>query len=200
VDVEEAFHQAVRGGIGDEDLFVDVCHPSFLGHVITGQVFLAKLLELEPFSNWSTDDPPIVTASTDWRELADHLYREMGVTPEDEAVAIAGNILWYFDITHFFAYPDRCVAEIQKLIRRLEEVCGEQKMARTFAAVSRARLAIRANDKETSLREINRALAVSPRHLETIMELKAWNHFVGDEFEQAGIHYSASDKAFMLAP
>ena len=71
-------------------------------------------------------------------------------------------------------------------------------MAKTFNAVCRARLAIRELDVETGMDEINNALQTSPEYLNKILDLKAWDHYIEDEFIEVGIEYSREKNLFVL--
>ena len=44
--------------------------------------------------------------------------------------------------------------------------------------------------------EINNALQASPEYLNKILDLKAWNHYIEDEFIEVGIEYSREKNVF----
>ena len=199
VDVVGAFHHALEdGSLRDEDLFVDVYHPSFLGHVIMARTFLDSLSQLAPVAEWQAQDVP-ENVPVDWKALTAERYRDLDIQPTEAAAAMAENVLWYFDMAHFCAYPHRCYAEVRTLLERIHQLCGDgDPMFETFAAVTRARLAIRDGDHAAAAQFANEALAHSPKHLRMILEMKAWNHYLGDEFEEAGIRYDSSAKQYVV--
>ena len=196
VDVVDAFHQAVEGEIQDEDLFVDVCHPSFLGYVIMAHTFLDRLMQLNPFVTQTVVSN--VVTDVVWKSLAAQRYRDLNVLPDEDKVAIASNILYCFDLMHYCAYPERCIEQIEKHLARIDSFGQEDPMAKTFNAVCRARLAIRELDVETGMDEINNALQTSPEYLNKILDLKAWDHYIEDEFIEVGIEYSREKNLFVL--
>ena len=71
--------------------------------------------------------------------------------PDEDKVAIAGNILYCFDLIHFCAYPDRCIEQIKKLMAEMADRGPEDPMVETFNSVCRARLAIRDSDFKTAV-------------------------------------------------
>ena len=194
VDVVAAIHGALEGGIRDEELFTDICHPSFLGYVIIAQTYLDHLRDLDPLSGHAAEE----SGDTDWRQIAHERYEDLKISAEEVKIAAAQNILYCFDLMHFSAYPDRCVAQIEKLMTQVVEVGPEDPMVEAFNSVCRARLALRDGDRQKAADEINIALLASPQDLDMILDLKAWNHYIEDEFTEAGIVYVKDLRRFEL--
>ena len=158
--------------------------------------FLDQLGQLDEFSEPQAAQTDFV--STDWKTLAEQRYRDLKVEPSEHKVALAGNILYCFDLMHFCAYPDRCIKQIEKLMAGMESLGAEDPMVKAFNAVCRARMAIRDLDVQAGLDQINIALEASPEQLDKILGLKAWNHYIEDEFAEVGIEYSQELGRFAL--
>jgi len=186
VDVVSAFHTVLDGSISDDDLFTDICHPSFLGHVIMGHVFLNHLIQREPFQSWQPP-PGHNIEEADWRALTDKYMTELSVTDSDQAKAAGMHIAWYLDMAHWTAYRDRCYAETELLIDRFEQKHDRSTVNRVYAKVSKARLAIARKDDDAAVRWLNEAIEISPQAVETILNYAAWSHRFWEEFENAGI-------------
>lgn len=194
VDIVAALHKAREGGIDDAQLFTDICHPSFLGYVIIARAVLDELMTLDPF-----DEADDESTTMDWQELAKRRYQDLKVTPNEEKIAVAQNILYCFDLIHFSAYPERCIEQVNKLMTQLEDIGFDDPMVEAFNSVCRARIAIRNSDLARATNEVNIALLASPDDLDMILGLKAWNHYIEDEFIDAGIVYSKDSRQFELS-
>jgi tetratricopeptide (TPR) repeat protein len=186
VDVVSAFHTVMEGPVSDDDLFTDICHPSFLGHVIIGNVFLNQLVQREPFQSWKPH-PGHNIEETDWRALSDKYKAELTITDSEQAQADGMHIAWYLDMAVWTAYQDRCYSETELLIDRFEQKHDGSIENRVYAKVSRARVAIARQDDDAAARLLNEAIDISPRDVENILNYAAWNHRFLEEFENAGV-------------
>jgi tetratricopeptide (TPR) repeat protein len=186
VDVVSAFHTVMDGSVSDDDLFTDICHPSFLGHVIIGNVFLNQLMECEPFQSWNPP-PGHNVEETDWRVLSDKYMAELSITDSEQAKADGMHIAWYLDMAHWTAYKDRCYSETELLIDRFEQKHDGSTENRVYAKVSRARVAIARQNDDAAVRSLNEAIKISPQVVETILNYAAWSHRFWEEFENAGV-------------
>ena len=193
VDVVAAYHQAYRQGVADEQLFTDVCHPNFTGYVIIADAFLQQLCPMLP-GGQAFDVPPSALLSR-----SAELYRSLQVRAAEEKVALAGNVLYCFDLMHFNADVQNCRRHIEKLLRRMEESDAGDPMVQSFSAVCRARFAVQAMQVDEAARELNVALRASPVELDKILDLQAWDHIIEDEFTDVGIYYSRELKAFRVS-
>ena len=198
VDLREANQAIIDAGISEDELFTDICHPSFLGYAIIADRLVDAMTELPELKSMAAGEEPTATAVDAWQQRAKTIYKDLGITKSEHRQSLAENILYCFDLTHFSAYPRRCEDQIEHLMQQMESMGDHDSMTQAFNAVSRARLAIRANDLETSSEYINVALDVSPEYLETILDLKAWNHYIGQEFLDAGIIFSPEQRKFVL--
>ncbi len=197
VETVAAFHTLMQGDISDDDLFTDICHPSFLGQIIIGNVFVNKLLELEPFRSLSPTAGRDL-AKTNWKALADSYFWELGVTDSEQAMQALSHIEWYFDMAHWTAYRPRCYAAIEKLIVEFERTHDGSPWARVIAKVSRGRLAVARKDYPLALQSLNQALQISDEALNAKLNAPTWSAFVVSEFRSAGIEFSAQHKAFVI--
>lgn len=198
VDLRKANQEVIEAGISEEELFTDICHPSLLGYAIIADRLVDAMAELPELAS-SQEASSLNTSAEAWQERAKTLYDDLEITKGEHRQSLAENVLYCFDLIHFSAYPNRCEAQIQDLMSQMEAMGDHDSMTQSFNAVSRARLAIRANDLKTSCEYINVALDVSPEYLETILDLKAWNHYIGQEFIDAGITFSPEKRRFVLS-
>ena len=197
VDCVAAVNQATSDGIADEEIFSDYCHMRLLGHAVVGRAFLDELLKLEPFRSWR---PATVTGpdESDWRLLRDYYHRKLGVTEAEEETLAIRCINFFFAMSQFTAYPERCFEQIDERIRHFESLSDDSPRNRVIAKMSRARVALGRGSYELATQRINEALAISPIDVRKILSFAAWNHYVYEEFVSAGVVYDKQSGKFVL--
>lgn len=184
----------IEAGVEEDELYTDICHPSFLGYTVIADAMataICQQLGIEVAELGEANN------TADWTTRSKELYQALAIRPVDHRRSYAENILYCFDLMHFTAYPDRCETQIGKLLAAMDSLGEQDPLTEVFGSVSRARLALRHSDREAAIDFLNTALEVSPVHVERIFDLKAWNHYVADEFSEAEIRYSREERKFV---
>ncbi len=204
-DLRQGNQRLIEVGVSEDDLFTDICHPSFLGYaVIANQLAdvigqLPEWQQVEVDGQFPVDQFAGTDSATVWKQYAEELHNEFGITKNELHRSLAENILYCFDLAHFTAYPERCELQINRMMSEME-TSERDDTSVAFNAVSRARLAVGKGDRITAAEYLNVALEVSPDLVETVLDMKAWNHLIGEEFEDAGVVYSSGEGQFIVEP
>ena len=105
VDTVRGFQQALDSGITNDELFGDMIHPSFMGHVAVAHSFLSKISELEPLKNLSPErDIPDIDMA-DLRSLSSFYQGILGI-PDREVKRVKFHLaIWHYAQAGFTADP-----------------------------------------------------------------------------------------------
>lgn len=196
VDTVAAFHRVMEDELNDDDLFSDTCHPSFLGQVVIGHLFVNKLLELELFRS-RNPHPGRNIAETDWKALTNFYFEEFAITNAERAQAAVNQMHWYFDMARWSSDPQPSYKAIEKLIERFEDNTDGSPSDRVFVKVSRGRVAVAREDYAQAVRLLNEAQKISPKAVEEALSGPAIGGFVRSEFQSAGIEFAPRQGMFV---
>ena len=105
-DMNAIFEKLVDRGYGWDELFVDIQHPSFTGHVAIALGFLGKIAELEPLKNPSNPIAHVDFDTANLRSLVAFYRRQLQISPLDELATAYNRISWFLHGAEMSAYPE----------------------------------------------------------------------------------------------
>lgn len=119
-----AFESVVDRGYEWEQLFVDIHHPSLMGHAILAQAMLAKIVDLPEFKATGNRIPLVDLDTADFNQLAEFYRQALNVTPEDEARTALVRASWFLMFSDLSAYPEHVFGRAERDLGVFREKAG----------------------------------------------------------------------------
>jgi len=198
VDSLAVFHEAIKQGYSYDELFNDLQHPSFLGHVLIADSFFRKISVLPVLRNMKEND--LIKAA--WRDQLSFYRRVLGITAQDYADSKFINCNWFYSISGTIAYRDDYLKTAASCIEQYAGILGNTPEALAVKDVYLSLIELRRGDLPAGLREVNMALTSSKSTTLGLMNdgktIVASRYFLAPIFARSGIVYSNSQSRFIL--
>ena len=182
-DPRPLFESADPLGIpGQEELFVDYCHPDLLGHRLISQALLQAISRSDifaPHEEWRFGFEPT------W----DEYEKRMGMSRESQALSLANRGLFTIGKTYFDAGAEdvlKGAADQFHLALEIDDRCAP-------ALVGLGVLAVLRGETDQALGLLQRAHDIAPQSLVPIEENYRSHPVIRERFEAAGIRFEEGD-------
>jgi len=113
-DMNAIFEKLVDRGYRWDELFVDIQHPSFSGHVAIALGFLGKIAELELFRHPADANAHVDFDSVNLRNLAPFYRRQLAISPLHELIATYSRLSWFLHQAQMSPYPEDFLQEAER--------------------------------------------------------------------------------------
>lgn len=200
-DTIKNFEDLSDSTITYKELFYDLQHPNFLGHIIIAYNFLNKIAESEPVKFNRFKYNYFDLNSTDLNSLLKHYKKELSVSSKEESWDALMIARWHISIAALSAYPDDFLDFAKDYINYFFEESDKDandKATRLIflALVESGRIK---GNSEKALTLVNQALNLSPDYVKEILYRKmALGDLIIDKFKEMGIFYSRQKKSFVF--
>lgn len=204
VDTVRGFQQALDSGITNDELFGDIHHPSFMGHVIIAHSFLSKISELEPLKNLSPGrDIPYIDMA-DLRSLSS-FYRGILGVPHWKVKRVKFSLaIWHYAQAPLTADPTAFLERGARLLAEYYELSDKAPEDEALLLMSLALLAAQRPDAEQAMILVEQAIQISPGLVQDFLYGQVYVDGIDltgewvSEFNRLGLEYSGAEKGLVL--
>ena len=122
-DLAKTMEDMVDLGYDWNNLFIDLHHPSFLGHSIITQAALDELTHFEDFHKSNSD------INSDFKKMDYGLIQKnyitfLGITARDQMEKALQRIEFYLNLSNLCAYPTQAFNLVERDLRLLGQISG----------------------------------------------------------------------------
>ena len=169
VDSAGSFTKSMKNGLVDNDLFSDIQHPTFLGHIIIADGILSKMSVLEPLDEFS-DDTTIqgfdsINAIVTLMEYMDAL----AVTPKEQQDIAFLRSRWNLGTADITAYPGRFLDAAEENALLYFQFSSRSDSEKATSLLLRALIEGKRGQAELAVSLGNEALRLAPTHIKEVL-------------------------------
>lgn len=203
LDLIAAYHNAIEQGLTHDRLFVDLQHPTMLGHAIVGCHVLCELSRVTPAL-----DPRqgafglgyCGLSGQNYLDLASRYRAALGVTKHEEVANYAESLRWFVSHARLASYPMEWYAKTEEYLAEYEkriETPEQEGFALYWRTVLRVRLKQISCEDVTG--DLNAALALNAKLVETYeREAASWVDSFKRDLEGLGIELDSKASRFRM--
>jgi len=199
VDIVGTFHRLLDTGLQYDDLFADLHHPSFMGHVVIAHDFLcamarARRLDIDPLTA-----PCGALDAERVRSLTSRYRRLLGISARDESAAARLNARWHLSMAGITAYPEEYLriaeAETVRYHAASRKTAEERMETLLFLALVEARR----KNPTVAVALANAAVALAPRSIGRFLQRQlATGELLLEVLNHGGVQFSKREVRFTL--
>lgn len=191
IDTVQTFHQLLDRGITYDELFADLNHPSFMGHIIIAYNFLSKISDLEPLKSLLNEKISTEFEPSRLRSLISSLRHELRISRADESWTAFNISRVQISMAGLSAYPKDYLSVAKNKIDEFYDKSDKTSKDEALMLIFTALIEARGGDSLTAVHTANQAFKLAPSNVRaTLYRNLATGEMVVDVLREAGISFS----------
>ena len=199
IDSVKPILAAVDRGLRYDELFSDLQHPSFLGHLIIAHQFLCAMAALPLLDAYPSTEGCLDVQTADLRTLAARYKGALGVSKEEEHVTAYMKSRWHLGVANLSAYSEEYLGRAETYVNQTYMLSPKTVKDEVTQLIFLAMIEGKRGHLAQSVRLANQALHLSPEITREVLSGVS----VGGEawlqvFNDMGIAYAENGTLFAV--
>jgi len=204
VDSEKRFFEALDRGYTYDELFIDIQHPSLLGHTIIAHNFLCALAQLQPTIQQTKQQSECLDfSSTNFRELASFYKKELNLQQSEELILAYLIARWHINMSQLTAYQEDFLSVAEDEINKFFKLSEKTKQDKAVKLFFQAMIDGQRGFRDKSLLLANQAHHMAPILVEDLLFFRRTYLPSQDNwifaFRDFGVTFAEREKKFILS-